>query len=103
MAPQFTTPGASGYLRLDVERRLAARGPASVAGLDELAHLGLEPGVGRGAQRAQLRVDVGGRLATRDAAGVAGLEQVAQVGLALGGRRRRRRVVERQPAAPIRS
>ena len=51
-------------LLFDVERRLAARHPAGVARLDELANLGRQLGVGGGCgERAELGLDVDRRLA----------------------------------------
>jgi len=66
---RLSVPQALGDLGFDVEGRLAARGPARVAGLDELPHLGrqLAVGRGRGHERVQLRLDVDRRLAARGA------------------------------------
>src|SRR3954463_13120546 len=72
-------------LRVDVERRLAARDAARVAGLDQCAELLADAGIGgRPGQVAELRLDVERRLAAGDAAGVAGGEHLADLGVALG-------------------
>src|SRR5919197_3613392 len=73
-------------LFLDVQRLLAVADAPGVAGLDELADLGREQGVGRGAREGrELGVDVERLLALAHPARVARLEHLADLGLALGG------------------
>src|SRR4051794_23616483 len=99
-------------LGLDVERLLAARDPARVAGLDELADLLEDLGIRRRRGPCELRelaLDVDRRATLRRPAGVAGLEHLADVLLALrgadrSGRSARPRVqvailADREPAA----
>ena len=95
-------------LGVDVQRRLALRLAAGVAGDHELAHLLAQRGVdGRRGQPRELVLDVDLRLAAGRVAGVAGLEHLADLvvalakvdGAPLGGRRPDLAVVA-DPAAP---
>ena len=71
-------------LGLDVERRLALRLAAGVAGDHELAHLLAQGGIdGRRGQPRELVLDVDLRLAAGGVAGVAGLEHLADLVVAL--------------------
>src|ERR671934_2688831 len=74
------------HLRLHVERLLAARDPALVAGLHELADLVPERFVVhlRAEQRGHLGVHVEWRLAARLAARGLGLHELADLSLRLG-------------------
>src|SRR5215203_4240021 len=84
-------------LGLDVERLLAARHPAGVAGLDQRADLLEDLGVGdvipparRPDQLGQLGLDVPGGLAAGGTASVARLEHLADLVVALRLAHRRR-------------
>src|SRR5258708_5108129 len=75
-------------LGLDVKRWLAASGPASVAGDDQVTDLGPQLVVDLGSgQPRQLELDVYLGLTAPPAPGVSRLEQLTDLHVALGGRR----------------